>query len=279
MCSRGFSSALVAPRGASADSLPVRRATSATRQQAAWVRMACVPPVPGGSPYKKQKQTACASLDQRAPAPPAAARSPSLRPAGVLVRRARRLERAAARTCRVGRSGRDQHLPPRVAAVRRTGADWILFFTAPRAWAKRCAATPRWLFRSVATADRSHAQPRNRRKEARYLELRRPGPQRLVVLACETGGRWGPETCGLVDRLVRLRAHRAPQALLALQRAEVVSASSVHAEFGSSVHAGPDRLCTRAFFAPDRLYTQCLLLCTRRDRGVDSCMFPCLSVV
>ena len=37
-----------------------------------------------------------------------------------------------------------------------------------------------------------------------------------------------------------------------------VSASSVHAEFGSSVHAGPDRLCTRAFFAPDRLYTQCL---------------------
>ena len=55
-----------------------------------------------------------------------------------------------------------------------------------------------------------------------------------------------------------------------------VSASSVHAEFGSSVHAGPDRLCTRAFFAPDRLYTQCLLLCTRRDRGVDSCMFPCL---
>ena len=58
-----------------------------------------------------------------------------------------------------------------------------------------------------------------------------------------------------------------------------VSASSVHAEFGSSVHAGPDRLCTRAFFAPDRLYTQCLLLCTRRDRGVDSCMFPCLSVV
>ena len=61
--------------------------------------------------------------------------------------------------------------------------------------------------------------------------------------------------------------------------AEEVSASSVHAEFGSSVHAGPDRLCTRAFFAPDRLYTQCLLLCTRRDRGVDSCMFPCLSVV
>ena len=58
-----------------------------------------------------------------------------------------------------------------------------------------------------------------------------------------------------------------------------VSASSVHAEFGSSVHAGPDRLCTRAFFAPDRLYTQCLLLCTKRDRGVDSRMFPCLSVV
>ena len=67
--------------------------------------------------------------------------------------------------------------------------------------------------------------------------------------------------------------------LEALNGSGGVSASSVHAEFGSSVHAGPDRLCTRAFFAPDRLYTQCLLLCTRRDRGVDSCMFPCLSVV
>ena len=32
-----------------------------------------------------------------------------------------------------------------------------------------------------------------RRKEARYPELRRPGTQRLVVFACETGGRWGPE--------------------------------------------------------------------------------------
>ena len=41
-----------------------------------------------------------------------------------------------------------------------------------------------------------------RRKEARYPELCRPGPQRLVVLACETGGRWGPEACGLVRILV-----------------------------------------------------------------------------
>ena len=48
---------------------------------------------------------------------------------------------------------------------------------------------------------------------ARYPELCRPGPQRLVVLACETGGRWGPEACGLVDRLVRLRALRAPPAV------------------------------------------------------------------
>ena len=49
-----------------------------------------------------------------------------------------------------------------------------------------------------------------RRKEARYPELCRPGSQRLVVLACETGGRWGPEACGLVDRLVRFRALRVP---------------------------------------------------------------------
>ena len=48
----------------------------------------------------------------------------------------------------------------RQASVRRTGAAWILSFTAPRAWAKRCAARPRSLLRSVATADRSHARPR-----------------------------------------------------------------------------------------------------------------------
>ena len=57
-----------------------------------------------------------------------------------------------------------------------------------------------------------------------------------------------------------------------------VSASFVHAEFGSSVHAGPDRLYTRAFFALDRWYTQYLLLCTRRTGALTAaCFLACLS--
>ena len=64
----------------------------------------------------------------------------------------------------------------------------------------------------VAEEDGAAIAVARRRKEAQYPELRRPGPQRLVVLACETGGRWGPQACGLVDRLV-LRALCAPQAV------------------------------------------------------------------
>ena len=43
-----------------------------------------------------------------------------------------------------------------------------------------------------------------RRKRERYPELLRPGPQRLVVLACELGGRWAAE-CG---DLIRDRSER-----------------------------------------------------------------------
>ena len=76
-----------------------------------------------------------------------------------------------------------------------------------------CQLAPR--LRSVAqlrAADEDGAAAR-RRKEERYPELHRPGPQRLVVLACETGRRWCPEVRNLVNRLVRLRALRAPQAV------------------------------------------------------------------
>ena len=52
-----------------------------------------------------------------------------------------------------------------------------------------------------------------RRKAARYPELTRPGPQRLVVLAAEVGGRWAAEASDLVRTLVRLRSHRAPAVL------------------------------------------------------------------
>ena len=49
-----------------------------------------------------------------------------------------------------------------------------------------------------------------RRKLARYPELTRGGPHRLCVLAAEIGGRWNDESQRLVQRLIALRARRAP---------------------------------------------------------------------
>ena len=51
------------------------------------------------------------------------------------------------------------------------------------------------------------------RKRVAYLELLRPGPQRLCVLACEVGGRWGAESVRLVTQLVRFRTQRTCAAL------------------------------------------------------------------
>ena len=48
-----------------------------------------------------------------------------------------------------------------------------------------------------------------RRKRSTYPELAR-GPQRLVVLGSEIGGRWNEGSQRLVRDLVRLRALRAP---------------------------------------------------------------------
>ena len=52
-----------------------------------------------------------------------------------------------------------------------------------------------------------------RRKLARYPEMARGGPHRLCVLAAEIGGRWDEDSQRLVQRLVALRARRAPAAL------------------------------------------------------------------
>ena len=58
-----------------------------------------------------------------------------------------------------------------------------------------------------------------RRKWERYPELLRPGPQRLIVLACELGGRWAAECGALIRDLLRVRAPRAPTALRHASRA------------------------------------------------------------
>ena len=54
-----------------------------------------------------------------------------------------------------------------------------------------------------------------RRKVARYPELTRGGPQRLVVLAAEVGGRWSDECQQFLRTLLRLRVQRAPPPLRA----------------------------------------------------------------
>ena len=54
-----------------------------------------------------------------------------------------------------------------------------------------------------------------RRKVARHPELIRGGPQRLVVLAAEVGGRWSDECQQFLRTLLRLRVQRAPPPLRA----------------------------------------------------------------
>ena len=57
-----------------------------------------------------------------------------------------------------------------------------------------------------------------RRKQQRYPELAGPGPQRLVVLTVEVGGRSGQEAHDLVRDLAQQRPLRAPRALRAAAR-------------------------------------------------------------
>ena len=58
-------------------------------------------------------------------------------------------------------------------------------------------------------------QVTERRKRCTYPELARGGPQKLVVLGSEIGGRWSTAAQYSVRELVRLRALRAPPAVRA----------------------------------------------------------------
>ena len=64
-------------------------------------------------------------------------------------------------------------------------------------------------------SDGAALQAARRRKEARYPELLQPGPQRLLVLASEVGGRWHRDCEELLRLLVNVRAPRAPGVLRA----------------------------------------------------------------
>ena len=67
-----------------------------------------------------------------------------------------------------------------------------------------------------------------RRKRTTYPELSSRGPQRLLVLGSEIGGRWNETAQWLVRDLVRIRAQRAPPAKQR-GRADCLCASYRHA--------------------------------------------------
>jgi len=53
------------------------------------------------------------------------------------------------------------------------------------------------------------------RKRRRYPELLSSSDARLVVLACETGGRWSEESASTIQQLATAKARMAPEALKA----------------------------------------------------------------
>ena len=67
----------------------------------------------------------------------------------------------------------------------------------------------------AADVDGAALRTAERRKAATYPELQGAGPQKLVVLGSEVGGRFNSDAQRLVRDLVRLRSYRAPPALRA----------------------------------------------------------------
>ena len=106
---------------------------------------------------------------------------------------------------------------PGVPADDRRRLDLIVYGATPLGLALCCDATlvsP--LTRTglpqpcAAETDGAALRVAERRKRAAYPELARGGPQRLVVLGAEVGGRWNGGALRFVRDLLRLRACRAP---------------------------------------------------------------------
>ena len=148
---------------------------------------------------------------------------------GLLARRAPLIEQAWVRVAREALGPEARVVPqqwlahttaPGVAADDRRRLDFVLYGATRLGEALCCDVTlvsplrrngrpqPR-----AAEHDGAVLAGARRRRETRYPELAGPGPQRLVVLACEVGGRFGSEAFDLVRRLVRVRSLRAPAAL------------------------------------------------------------------
>ena len=137
---------------------------------------------------------------------------------GLLARRAKTVERAWVGVAREAVGPDGQVVPqqwlahttaPGIRPDDRRRLDLVVYGAAPRGGALCCDAT---LPRAPKT-DWSAHRTAERRKHATYPELRRAGPQRLLVLGSEVGGRWNGEAPSVVRDFVRVRAHRAPPAV------------------------------------------------------------------
>ena len=72
--------------------------------------------------------------------------------------------------------------------------------------------------RGAAATDGVAISRAHERKHSRYPELEASQSAKLVVLACETGGRWSSEAADFVQQLAAAKARSAPQALQASVR-------------------------------------------------------------
>ena len=86
----------------------------------------------------------------------------------------------------------------------------------------------------AATEDAKAIERVTRQKQNEYPELIASDRIRYVVLACEKGGRWGPDVFEVVSDLVRLKVSASPPAAPPLGRARVYT---LHAARKHSVPA------------------------------------------
>jgi hypothetical protein len=114
--------------------------------------------------------------------------------------------------------------------------------------------TPR---RGAAATDGVAAESARARKESTYPELRSSDTAKLVVVACETGGRWSEEAVDFLRQLAQARSRSAPAALRKsaelgwLSRWSGIMAVAAQASLATTLMGGdPWTVCGRDGFTP-----------------------------
>jgi len=112
--------------------------------------------------------------------------------------------------------------------------------------------------RGASATDGVAARGARARKEARYPELLRSEAAKLVVVACETGGRWGQEAVDFLRQLAVARARAAPPVLRRpaelgwFSRWSSIIAVAAQASLAATLLGGdPWATCGRDGYTPD----------------------------